>query len=167
MDAWLDYSECAHLDMFQSDGIESCISCGFMQAMPLAPPTPAILHDEPQPYIYQPVQPDSEIRLFQLRPGEADEPVRGELLNININARHEYEVVSYTWADEDGDSTRCVRAFMPSGYVLITRSCQLVLQRIRKRYHTKVLWIDSLCVDQNNLVFQPLVYLHVKPCPVL
>lgn len=91
------------------------------------------------------------MRLLKIQPGEGDDPIRGELVIISTNSQQIYDAVSYTWADQTGDSTRRFRAFIGTSYVLITRSCQEVLQRIRSRFYTKCVWIDSVCVDQDNL----------------
>lgn len=91
------------------------------------------------------------MRLLKIQPGEADDPIRGELIIVSTDSQEDYDAVSYTWADQTGDATRRFRAFIGSGYVSITRSCQEVLQRIRSRFYTKCVWIDSLCVDQDNL----------------
>lgn len=107
---------------------------------------------ELQLYAYQPIKQKSEIRLFMPQAGNGDEPIRGELVTISTGDRHDYNAVSYTWADDTGDATRRCRAFIGNGYVPITRSCEEVLQRIRRRYYTRNIWIDSICVDQSNLL---------------
>lgn len=91
------------------------------------------------------------MRLFKIQPGEGDNPIRGELVIISANSQQIYDAVSYTWADQTGDTTRRFRAFIGASFVPITRSCQEALQRIRSRSYTKCVWIDSVCVDQDNL----------------
>lgn len=109
------------------------------------------------------------MRLFKIQPGERDDPIRGELVIISANSQQIYDAVSYTWADQTGDTTRRFRAFIGISYVPITRSCQEVLQRIRSRFYTKCVWIDSVCVDQDNLQerghqvqLMPLIYTRAK-----
>lgn len=136
MASWHDGSLCSRLDLFESEGLATCLSCG---------------SHRDQPYVYKPVKQRSEMRLLNIQPGEADDPIRGELIIVSTDSQEDYDAVSYTWADQTGDATRRFRAIIGSGYVSITRSCQEVLQRIRRRFYTKLVWIDSLCVDQDNL----------------
>ncbi|KAG6361118.1 hypothetical protein INS49_009342 [Diaporthe citri] len=136
MASWHDGSVRSRLDLFDSEGLATCLSCGSYRD---------------QPYVYEPIKQRSEMRLLKIQPGEADDPIRGELVIVSTNSQENYDAVSYTWADQTGDATRCFRAFIGIGYVSITRSCQEVLQRIRRRLCTKYVWIDSLCVDQDNL----------------
>lgn len=136
MASWHDGSVCSRLDLYESEGLATCLSCGLYRD---------------QPYVYKPIKQRSEMRLLKIQPGEADAPIRGELVIVSTNSHQDYDAVSYTWADQSGDATRRFRAFIESGYVSITRSCQEVLQRIRSRSYPKCIWIDSLCVDQDNL----------------
>lgn len=154
MASWHDGSVCSRIDLFYSEELATCLSCG---------------SSRDHPYVYEPIKQRSEIRLLKIQPGEGDNPIRGELIKISTNSQHDYDAVSYTWADENGDVTRRFRAFIGTGYVLITRSCQKVLQRIRSRFHTNYVWIDSLCVDQDNLQerghqvdLMPLIYTRAK-----
>lgn len=135
MASWHNGSVCSRLDLFESEGFATCLSCGSYRD---------------QPYVYKPIKQRSEIRLLKIQPGEGDDPIRGELVIISTNSQENYDAVSYTWADQTGDKTRPFRAFIGSGYVSITRSCQEVLQRLRNSFFTKCVWIDSLCVDQEN-----------------
>lgn len=136
MASWHDGSVCSRIDLFESEGLATCLSCGSYRD---------------QPYVYEPIKQKSEMRLLKMQPGEADDPIRGELIIVSTSSQQDYYAVSYTWADQTGDATRRFRAFIGSGYVSITRSCQDVLQRIRNRFYTKCVWIDSLCVDQDNV----------------
>lgn len=136
MASWHDGNVCSRIDLVEWEGLATCISCGSTRD---------------HPYTYEPIKQRSEIRLLKIQPGEGDDPIRGELVTISTDSQHEYDAVSYTWADETGDATRRFRAFIGAGYVLITGSCQKVLQRIRSFSYAKCVWIDSLCVDQDNL----------------
>lgn len=123
------------------------------------PVLPAVASPTGQAYAYQPIKERTEMRLFILQPGEQDDPVCGELITISASAPYalyEYDAISYTWADETGDASRCrcvyIGADSSVGVRLpVTRNCQAVLQRIRNRYYTKYIWIDSICIDQDNI----------------
>lgn len=131
-------------------------------------PSPALTGS---PALYLPTSPSNEtgIRLLHLHSDEGDEPVRGELVIVSIDERHDFEAISYTWADENKDSTRCARVVIGNGSVPVTRSRQAVLQRTRNRYFEICVWIDSLCVNQDDLeerslqvTFMPGIYARAK-----
>lgn len=67
------------------------MSCGLVQVT-----APVSLSLEHQPYNYHPITQEARFRLLHIHPGEGDEPVRGELVNVSINERHSCETVSYT-----------------------------------------------------------------------
>lgn len=154
MASWHDGSVCSRIDLFYSEGLATCLSCG---------------SSRDHPYVYEPIKQRSEIRLLEIQPGEGDDPTRGEPVIASTDDYYTYDAVSYTWADETGDATKRFRAFIGTGYVLITLSCQKVLQRIRSRFYAKFMWIDSLCVDQDNLQerghqvdYMPRIYARAK-----
>lgn len=62
-----------------------------------------------------------------------------------------YEALSYTWADLDGDKRNCMPIYIGKHFdvLLVTKNCESALRRLRKR-SDRLLWIDSICIDQNN-----------------
>lgn len=107
---------------------------------------------QPAIYKYEPIRKRDDIRLLSLRPGKPGDIIRADLETVSVLARrHYYDAISYTWADENGDSTKCCSLKIGSPGVLlpITRNCDSVLRRVRK--HTNRVWIDAVCIDQDNV----------------
>lgn len=83
-----------------------------------------------------------------------------------IDGLPEYDAVSYCWADEAGDATRCCQALIGNTVIPITRNCQAALRRIRKKDRVMRLWVDAICIDQGNdkekghqVDFMPQIYI--------
>jgi hypothetical protein len=47
-----------------------------------------------------------EVRLLVLYPGSSEEPLTGDIVEADLERRPLYDALSYTWADESGDSNR-------------------------------------------------------------
>ncbi|KAJ0110187.1 hypothetical protein J7T55_000619 [Diaporthe amygdali] len=107
--------------------------------------------DQPSVYLHERLRENDEIRLLNLYPGAPEDTIRANLEIVSINERHNYDAISYTWADENGDTRKCCSIILePLGVCLpITRNCDSVLRRVRK--HTSRVWIDAVCIDQRNI----------------
>ncbi|KAK2061503.1 hypothetical protein LY76DRAFT_566906 [Colletotrichum caudatum] len=55
--------------------------------------------------LYEPLS-ARRIRILRLLPGAYGDPMRGELRIMDLAFRPEYEALSYTWADQSGDTSR-------------------------------------------------------------
>ncbi|KAH7246971.1 heterokaryon incompatibility protein-domain-containing protein [Fusarium solani] len=62
-----------------------------------------------------------------------------------------YEAVSYTWGGEDGDYTKMEFIIIDGTLFPITKNCAAVLHKIRKPGDSRAIWIDSLCINQNDV----------------
>lgn len=82
-----------------------------------------------------------------------DSPIHGTLVDYRHDNCPEYETVSYTWGGEEGDG----RAYRPSylgdfwDLLLLTRNCWSLLQYLRPKMGTRVVWVDAICINQYNL----------------
>ncbi|KAH9904520.1 heterokaryon incompatibility protein-domain-containing protein [Xylariomycetidae sp. FL2044] len=92
-----------------------------------------------------------EIRILRLDPGTASDPIQGELLVANIDSLPEYEAISYTWAEESGDATKSQVVFIRGIPLEITKNCHRVLQRLRAVEESRLVWIDAICINQDNI----------------
>lgn len=104
--------------------------------------------------IYSDIMSNDRIRLFYLSPGQENSPTHGRiapacLRNSSIPA---YEALSYTWADESGDSTRRYPVFIGPYWdiVYVTHNCAEVLRSVRHPQADRIVWIDSLCINQDS-----------------
>ena len=91
---------------------------------------------------------DTQIRLLMLYPAKSYEPLRGELFTcfLGLDAP-EYAAISYVWGPRN-----CMQTIWLHNVQLpITQSLEQCLRRLRKETGAIVLWIDSLCINQDNI----------------
>lgn len=94
---------------------------------------------------------DDSFRLVSLQPGRADAPLTLCLLNTNLRNAQPYEAVSYVWGDVkdlisidvQGDDETQTHAF-------ISHNCHAALSSFRDSDLPRLLWIDSICIDQDS-----------------
>jgi hypothetical protein len=85
---------------------------------------------------------------IQLVPGSSDavEALSNYITELDAIPRLGYTALSYTWGMETSLSTVAV-----NGYRLeVTKNLEIALRHLRLIDNTKTLWIDALCIDQNN-----------------
>lgn len=104
-------------------------------------------------YEHEPIRKADEIRLLNLRGGKPEEIIKADLETVNIREGrgHDYDAISYTWADENDDATKCCSLEIGSHGLLlpIPRNCDTVLRRVQK--YTNRVWIDAVCINQNDI----------------
>jgi hypothetical protein len=107
------------------------------------------------------------IRLVQLHPGQGDEALACSFyeyaLHLSERGNGQYEAVSYSWGTDR--TTDCLLycdnhprgpPFPPQpdnlnvGVLRITKSAEAVLQRFRKATEEVVLWLDAICLNQED-----------------
>ncbi|KAI3322471.1 HET-domain-containing protein [Xylariaceae sp. AK1471] len=133
---WHDAS-CSRLDMVTCGGVQSCLRCGsFIESATLAP-LPAI-------------KKQFDIRLLRLFPGHPDEDIQGEIFVQDLISLPEYDAISYTWADETGNADLCKTISIFGESLQVTRNCENALKRIRLPYDRRTIWIDAVCINQND-----------------
>lgn len=100
--------------------------------------------------IYQSLEREPVIRLLTLDPGELDDPICGKLTLEYLNHMPVYDALSYSWADASGNTSLAETVTVNGVRVAITSSCHWALKRIRKPLSKKSIWVDSICIDQDN-----------------
>ena len=120
--------------------VECCLSCGSFYTL-------ASRHHIPLKF-------GDETRLLQLLPGCEDSDLIGELVHVRLQDNPIYEAISYTWADESGIVNHSGNLYIKSSNMImkITSNCEAALRRFRNELDPKFLWVDSICVDQQNLL---------------
>lgn len=103
----------------------------------------------PTRYQYSPIEHHRQIRLLQLQPGDEHTSIQITISPVFLDKGPTYEALSYTWGDpspkslvscnEDGDT------------IEITLNCEAALRRLRIKDQERTLWIDAICIDQNNV----------------
>ncbi|KIW23422.1 uncharacterized protein PV07_11620 [Cladophialophora immunda] len=101
------------------------------------------------PYIPLPHSGDF-IRLLELEPGQLTDDLVGRFMVHDLkDAQPEYTATSYVC----GDDNRSHHAILMSGSKLgIYKNADEVLRRFRSAVETTYLWIDVICIDQDDAV---------------
>lgn len=87
------------------------------------------------------------IRLFVLDPGTDHAPLVSSLQLVRIDQMPPYEAISYVW----GDPTKTVVLVCDGAKLGITCNLSSALRRLRRADGTRLLWADTICIDQNNV----------------
>lgn len=88
------------------------------------------------------------IRLLHIKPGRLPkENIRCELCVAELGPELQYEALSYTWGDPLQTSTIVVNEIELN----ITASLANALFALRSQTETRILWIDQICINQQDL----------------
>jgi len=98
-------------------------------------------------YAYQPLTAFRKIRLLTLFPGNGNEPLLGKVAEVSLDDPGEYEALSYCW----GAIQETYGLRTADGLIGLTTSLHLALQSIREAGRELVLWVDAICINQNNV----------------
>ena len=104
-------------------------------------------------YRYSPIDKKaSEIRLMTLLPGAFEAKVRVTIRKIELSEslKPEYEALSYTWGSTTDLDNVYVQEDEGGKALAITPNLAEALRYLRYEDRPRVLWIDAICVDQNN-----------------
>ncbi|KAK4663107.1 hypothetical protein QC763_600470 [Podospora pseudopauciseta] len=108
-------------------------------------------------YRGRPLDLDDSFRLLQLLPGHLDEPVRIRLFSAQLSAAPSYEALSYTWGDPtltsviEALSDKGEDEHKPGVEFRSTANCHAALKRLRNPDANRVLWVDSVCINQSHI----------------
>ncbi|KAK0648983.1 heterokaryon incompatibility protein-domain-containing protein, partial [Cercophora newfieldiana] len=91
----------------------------------------------------------SEIRVLTLlpSPGEPDRPIQCRLRVVSLNNNPEYEALSYVW----GNTAERKPIEVDGCEMQVTTNLEAALRRLRHATHERYLWVDALCIDQDNV----------------
>ncbi|KAH7364796.1 heterokaryon incompatibility protein-domain-containing protein [Rhexocercosporidium sp. MPI-PUGE-AT-0058] len=90
-----------------------------------------------------------EIRVLELAPGQSCDPIVGTLSTISFKSdpKPSYEALSYVWGDANDTSDISL-----SGHVVkITQNLEEALLRFRQPHHSRTLWVDAVCINQDDV----------------
>ncbi|KAK4449754.1 heterokaryon incompatibility protein-domain-containing protein [Podospora aff. communis PSN243] len=127
---WHDKT-CRRFDRAVIGDLVTCMSCGSCK------------------FQYPPIKQRTDLRLLRVYPGNFDDPLRCDIFTTNVDTA-DFEAISYTWADESGDSCASSSILLNSTQFPVTRNCEMALKRVRERVIIRHIWIDAVCIDQAN-----------------
>ena len=102
------------------------------------------------PYRYRPLCGD-QIRLLHLSAGLYDDELIMTLEHVDLKQQPVYEALSYTWGTSSKDC--CVSCRTDTGVkkIAITENLKAALRRLRSVEQTRVIWIDQVCINQDDI----------------
>jgi hypothetical protein len=103
-------------------------------------------------YQYKSLQNQQAVRLLALKPGSKSAPLVVSLTEACVDDDLDYEAISYTWATEDGNDQRSNLILCDGRYVRVTTNCEAALRQYRDPNVEKILWIDAICINQDDIV---------------
>ncbi|KAI0179053.1 HET-domain-containing protein [Hypoxylon sp. FL1284] len=98
---------------------------------------------------YEPLDSEKgEIRLLELFPApEHSSPIECALHPVKLSKKPSYEALSYTWGGKgSGQSITLDGVALP-----VFENLEAVLRRLRRTKKSRTLWIDAICINQEDL----------------
>lgn len=96
--------------------------------------------------------PQGSIRLLRLSPHEDENaPIQCQLFNFPLQKccrqTHPYDALSYVWGGSDKPRSISIdERDLP-----VTGNLYEALLRLRHRYIERIIWVDAVCINQDNL----------------
>ena len=100
------------------------------------------------PFEYTPLSESGHIRFCTLLPGEPHEEIRCRIEPASLSSNTAYEALSYTWGDRKNETY----IFCNNAQSLVLPNLVSALQHLRYSDRERVLWIDRLCINQEDNV---------------
>ncbi|KAK0674420.1 heterokaryon incompatibility protein-domain-containing protein [Cercophora samala] len=107
------------------------------------------------------------IRLLRLSKGKGSEPLHGTLETRELRYFPEYEALSYTWADANGQASRTKQLYLGKEWAVfpITTNCEAALRHVRLPNTERYVWVDTVCINQfdnlersHQVQLMPMIY---------
>ncbi|KAF1957543.1 HET-domain-containing protein [Byssothecium circinans] len=100
----------------------------------------------PSPYV--PIDSKgSEIRVIEIYPGKHDDVLDIHLRQVRLPDHPQYQALSYVW----GTVMSPHKILLDGIETSITANLDCALRHLRKESITATLWVDALCINQNDL----------------
>ena len=106
-----------------------------------------------QPYCSLPLTAGSRcIRVLEVDnsngPNRFGDRIVGTLRVVNLDQGLAFTTLSYVWGLDRPDTKPTI---VCSGVELkVTANCESALRHLRQKFRTLCIWIDAICIDQNN-----------------
>lgn len=102
-----------------------------------------------QPFVYRPLTDRHSFRLAVLKPGVGTQPIEIDLIQeSSVAPRRDYKCLSYCWLTTVQDA-----AILVDGCRFrVTSNLLSALRNVRKRREKALVWVDQICINQNDFV---------------
>ncbi|KAF5026432.1 hypothetical protein F66182_1497 [Fusarium sp. NRRL 66182] len=98
-------------------------------------------------YHYQPLKEQGSIRVLELHPGNPGDIISFGLTEVLLAVHPAFEALSYEWRDKVGS----VPVQCDNNQILVTPNCKAAMEHLRLRLRPRYLWIDAICVNQEDI----------------
>jgi hypothetical protein len=97
--------------------------------------------------LYPDLQDSNEIRLLYLQPGSGGDKVKCTIKHAKLSDQPQYEALSYMWGPHD-----CLQTILVNDFnINVRENMWLALQHLRLNAKTRILWVDAICINQQNI----------------
>lgn len=100
---------------------------------------------------YTRLHPHEKTRIFVLEPGKDDDELKGRLEHISSLETYSYQAVSYAWGPPE-EEDKAGTLFCGGLKLKISSTVRDVLRKIRSADKTCAVWIDQICINQDDEV---------------
>ncbi len=141
-----------NVDIDESENSEAESAESSASAPDIAAQLPTVkMISEREEFSHRPITP-KQIRLFLLSPGsKSDDIVEGSISAESMTDPQAYTALSYTWWGLEDDWEKI--PILVDGYkYYITKNLDHALRALRLVNKPQPLWIDQICIDQNNQI---------------
>ena len=97
---------------------------------------------------YHPLKGSNNIRILRIKQGNEEEEVICQLEHYDLDQAPGYEALSYCWGESQERKEITVNGLR--GFKLTSHLWD-ALQRLRLPDHDRFLWIDAICIHQDNI----------------
>ncbi|PIA99266.1 hypothetical protein CB0940_02542 [Cercospora beticola] len=107
---------------------------------------------DPSASLYNPLPTEEHIRVLIIQPALGlEDPIKCDLTVVLRTPRARYKALSYSWAMGNGDCSLSRVISVHNSDVAITQNLFEGLIRIRRKRGVVRIWVDALCIDQNDI----------------
>jgi hypothetical protein len=101
-------------------------------------------------YRYHPLKTTDDIRLLRIPSKSRNESY--EIVNASLEDPPPYEAISYTWGEERTNilCTYDEEHRPKPEFISCPENCCRVLKRLRKKKTRRLVWVDSICINQDD-----------------
>jgi len=89
-------------------------------------------------------------RLLRLNPGDYSDDLHVELEQVLLDDASNYEALSYVWGST-ADPVPILVGSSRRHTISVTQNLAIALQHLRNPNRSRSLWVDAVCIDQDNL----------------
>jgi hypothetical protein len=97
--------------------------------------------------LYSDLQDSDEIRLLCLEPRSSGDKIECTIKHVKFSDSPVYEALSYMW----GPQNVLQYIFVSGNNILVRENLWCALQHLRLESENRVLWIDAMCINQQNI----------------